>query len=185
MSSTYHPQSDGQTKHVNPCLETYLRCFVHACPSKWLKWLSLAEFWYNTSCHSALDTSSFEVLYATHLITSAYLLMTFSPRRIFVLDSKTVLLCKLLLVTFASCPTTHEEASRQVSFESPVRRGGYGLVVYLKLQPYIQSSLSNCSCQKLSFKFFGPFIVLKRIGLVPYKLHLTVSLSMHSVFHVS
>lgn len=44
MSSTYHPQSDGQTKRVNQCLETYLRCFVHACPRKWLQWLSLAEF---------------------------------------------------------------------------------------------------------------------------------------------
>jgi hypothetical protein len=44
-------------------METYLRCFVHACPSKWLSWLSLAEFWYNTSFHSAIKCSPFEVLY--------------------------------------------------------------------------------------------------------------------------
>lgn len=35
MSSSYHPQSDGQTERVNQCLETFLRCFVHACPSQW------------------------------------------------------------------------------------------------------------------------------------------------------
>lgn len=44
-------------------METYLPCFVHACPSKWSQWLSLAEFWYNTSQHSALGRSPFEVLY--------------------------------------------------------------------------------------------------------------------------
>lgn len=48
MSSAYHPQTDGQTERVNQCMETYLRCFVHACPTKWSSWLSLAEFWYNT-----------------------------------------------------------------------------------------------------------------------------------------
>jgi transposase InsO family protein len=46
LSTAYHPQSDEQTERVNQCLETFLRCFVSACPRNWL---SLAEFWYNTS----------------------------------------------------------------------------------------------------------------------------------------
>jgi transposase InsO family protein len=35
MSSAYHPQSDGQTERVNQCMETFLRCFANAAPSKW------------------------------------------------------------------------------------------------------------------------------------------------------
>jgi hypothetical protein len=43
LSSAYHPQTDGQTERLNHCLETYLRCMVHACPTKWFQWLSQAE----------------------------------------------------------------------------------------------------------------------------------------------
>jgi hypothetical protein len=42
MSSSYHPRSDGQTERVNQSLETFLRCFVHACPHQWSQWLPVA-----------------------------------------------------------------------------------------------------------------------------------------------
>lgn len=63
MSSSYHPQTDGQTERLNQCLEAFLHCSVHSCPRQWSKWIPLAEFWYNTSYHSALGCSPFEVLY--------------------------------------------------------------------------------------------------------------------------
>jgi transposase InsO family protein len=44
MSSAYRPQTDGQSERVNQCLEIYLRCFAHACPTKWSSFLSLAEY---------------------------------------------------------------------------------------------------------------------------------------------
>ena len=63
MSSAYHPQTDGQTKRLNHCLETYLRCMVHSCPNKWAQWIPLAEFWYNTTYHSAHGRTPFEAIY--------------------------------------------------------------------------------------------------------------------------
>jgi hypothetical protein len=63
MSSSYHPQTDGQTERLNQCVETYLRCMTQSCPQKWAKWLPLAEFLYNTTFHSAHGKSPFEVLY--------------------------------------------------------------------------------------------------------------------------
>ena len=36
---------------------------MQSCPTKWASWISLTEFWYNTSFHSALGKTLFEVLY--------------------------------------------------------------------------------------------------------------------------
>lgn len=63
MSSAYHPQLDGQIERVNQCMETFLRYFANATPSKWFDWLHLEEYWYNTTWHSALKQSPFYVLY--------------------------------------------------------------------------------------------------------------------------
>ncbi|GJU18792.1 ty3-gypsy retrotransposon protein [Tanacetum coccineum] len=43
MSTSYHPQLDGQTEVVNRSLECYLRCMTREQPNQWYKWLSLAE----------------------------------------------------------------------------------------------------------------------------------------------
>jgi hypothetical protein len=63
MSTSYHPQTDGQTERLNQTMETYLRCFANSCPARWSHWLPLAEFWYNTCDHSAIGMSPFKALY--------------------------------------------------------------------------------------------------------------------------
>jgi hypothetical protein len=59
MSTSNHPETDGQTERVNQSIECYLRCFVSAHPQDWSKWISLCEFWYNTNWHSSLGKSPF------------------------------------------------------------------------------------------------------------------------------
>ena len=58
-------------------------------------------------------------------------------------------------------------------------------MVYLKVQPYIQSSVATRQNQKLSFRFFGPYRVLQRVGKVAYKLELPHDCKIHNVVHVS
>lgn len=60
-----------------------------------------------------------------------------------------------------------------------------GEMVLLKLQPYAQSSLVNRSFPKLSFKYFGPYIILERIGKAAYRLELPEEALIYPVFHVS
>lgn len=63
MSSSYHPQTDGQTEVVNKSLEHYLRAFVADRPQSWVDWLPLAEFWFNTNFHTSLKLTLFEAFY--------------------------------------------------------------------------------------------------------------------------
>lgn len=57
--------------------------------------------------------------------------------------------------------------------------------VFLKLQPYIQTSLAPRSNSKLCFKYFGPFTIIDKIGSAAYKLELPQGTSIHPVFHAS
>jgi hypothetical protein len=56
-------------------------------------------------------------------------------------------------------------------------------MIYLKLQPYVQSSIFSRANQKLSFKYFGPFHI--RVGAVAYHLELPDNSAIHPVVHVS
>jgi hypothetical protein len=60
-----------------------------------------------------------------------------------------------------------------------------GDMVYIKLQPYVQSSTMPQANQKLSFRISGPFQVLSRVGKVAYHLKLPDHSSVHPVVHVS
>jgi hypothetical protein len=57
--------------------------------------------------------------------------------------------------------------------------------MFMKLQPYIQSSVAPRAHHKLLFKYYGPFLVLERIGDSAYRLHLPKKSHIHHVLHVS
>lgn len=63
LSTAYHPQIDGQIEVLNKCLEGYLRCMTGECPSEWLIWLPLTEWWYSTTYHLTIQTTCYEALY--------------------------------------------------------------------------------------------------------------------------
>ena len=48
---------------VNKVIAMYLRCVMGDRPRAWVDWLSWAEYCYNTSFHTALRATPFEVVY--------------------------------------------------------------------------------------------------------------------------
>lgn len=82
-------------------------------------------------------------------------------------------------------PRAQERMKRQADKHRSERNFSVGDMVYLNLQPYIQSSVATRANQKLPFRFFGPFRMTDKVGLVAYKLSLPPSSTVHPVFHVS
>lgn len=70
-STSYHPQSDGQTVIVNKGLETYLRCMCADRPTSWFQRLPLDEWCYNTNYHFSIQTTPYEVVYVNPPCLSA------------------------------------------------------------------------------------------------------------------
>ena len=63
MSTTFHPQTDGQSERTMQVLEDMLRACVIDFGARWDQHLSLAEFAYNNSYHSSIHMAPFEALY--------------------------------------------------------------------------------------------------------------------------
>ena len=60
-STTYHPQTNGQTEHVNQEIETYPHMFINHCQDNWADWLPLGKFSYNNHIHAATHHTPFEL----------------------------------------------------------------------------------------------------------------------------
>jgi hypothetical protein len=60
-----------------------------------------------------------------------------------------------------------------------------GDLVFLRLQPYIKSSLKKSGAENLKSRFYGPYGIMRRVGEVSYELELLEGRNIHNVFHVS
>jgi len=63
LSTSFYPQTDGQTERMNQELEQYLQFFVDHRQKDWLEWLVSAEFAVNNKAYSATKVSSFMANY--------------------------------------------------------------------------------------------------------------------------
>lgn len=182
-STAYHPQTDGQTERVNQCVETYLRCMTTDQPKKWYSWLSLAEFWYNTTYHTALKMSPFQALYGfpPPLISELAIPGPEEAEAHTFLAEKQHMLEQLK----ANLQQAHNRMKRYADLKRSERVFEVGDMVYLKMAPYRLAAFGFRGALKLQNKYYGPFIITQKIGKLAYKLQFPPHVKIHPVFHVS
>jgi Integrase zinc binding domain len=161
FSTSYHPQMNGQSERLNQCVESYLRCMIFQKPKIWARWISLAEWWYNTNFHTTIKRTPFEVLYgySPPQLSLESILRSCNPAVNEVLEErqKIVRLLKEELIKAQSRMKKYADLKRS---ERSFYEGDW---VYLKLQSYRQVSVKgNLGMHKLKSKFYGPLKYLKR-----------------------
>ncbi|XP_016186387.1 uncharacterized protein LOC107628092 [Arachis ipaensis] len=79
----------------------------------------------------------------------------------------------------------HERMKKQANNHRHEKSFEVGNWMLLKLQPYRQGSVEIRQSQKFSKRFYRPYKVVARVGVVAYQLELPPGSAIHPVFHVS
>ena len=183
FSSAYHPQTDGQSEVVNRTLEMYLRCFTSDKPKQWVRWLCWAEFCYNTSWHSAIKRTPFEVVYGREPPT----LLQYVPgtAKVAAVEEELMQRDEVLKGLKDNIKLAQNKMKKRYDLKHRDKVFEVGSWVYVRLQPYRQISVSLRRNAKLAPRYYSPFRILERIGQVAYRLELPATSRIHPVFHVS
>nr|GEX82195.1 putative reverse transcriptase domain-containing protein [Tanacetum cinerariifolium] len=161
MSMAYHPQADGQSERTIQTLKDMLRaCVIDFCGS-WDVHLPLAKFSYNNSYHLSIRRAPFEALYGRKCR---------SP----------VLQAEIGESRLIGPELMQETTDKRKPLEFKV-----GDQMLLNVSPWKGVIRFGKKC-KLAPRYVGPFKILKRVGLVAYRLRFPEELSnVHDTFHVS
>jgi hypothetical protein len=182
MSTTMHPQTDGQTERINNILEVYLRHYVTVSQKEWARLLDIAQFSYNLQKNESTGRSPFEIILGFQPTTPKDIVTGYKgaspPAYRFAKDwQERTDIAKLYLERAAR--RNKKWADRKRTF----RTFNEGDQVLVKLY---QHGRVRGTHKGLMRRYEGPFTVLKKVGTVAYKVELPEGLAqLHPVFHVS
>lgn len=151
-----------------------------AYPKRWVKWLGLAEWWYNSTFHNSIRMTPFEALYG--YVPPQLNLHQLEATKVPTVDEFMQQRLQVLAQLKENLSQAQHRMKQYADLKRTERSFEIGDMVFLKLHPCRQSSLALRSNFKLSPRFYGPFRVLERIGQVAYRLDLPPSSLIHPVF---
>ncbi|CAN6712631.1 unnamed protein product [Malus baccata var. baccata] len=182
-STSYHPQTDGQSEKTIQTLEDMLRSSVLQFGDSWHDRLDLMEFAYNNSFHSSIGMSPFEALYGRACRTP----LCWSEVGERVLECPEIVdeITQNVQVIKFNLKAAQDRQKSLADRHTTDRVYDVGDWVFLKLSPW-RGVVQFGKRGKLSPRYIGPYVITERVGEVAYQLELPPELSkVHNVFHVS
>ncbi|CAL1380625.1 unnamed protein product [Linum trigynum] len=163
FSTSFHPQTDGQTERVNALVEVYLRHYVSANQKDWVKLLDVAQFSYNLH-RSEASMSPFELAtgqqpLTPNTVTTGYKGNNPSAYKFARGWHEKMELAKSYLARAKKkMKKWADKKRRHLEFEE-------GYLVMVKFFPHRFKHLKNVH-KGLQRRYEGPYPILKRIGTV-------------------
>lgn len=183
MSTSNHPQTDGQTERANRTLEDMLRPYVNLRTNDWDQHLTAAEFAYNNSRQASTGFSPFYLNYGRHPVTPATLASTLP----IVAENQAAADFLQQWQDDIAAAKQHLAAAQQHQAHAAdaARR-------HHEFQPGDKVLLSAQHLRapgdqkpKLSARYHGPFKILEMVSPVAAKLEFPPTVKIHPVIHVS
>ncbi|GJZ73894.1 putative reverse transcriptase domain-containing protein [Tanacetum coccineum] len=183
MSTTYHPETDGQSERTIQTLEDMLRACVIDFGKGWDRHLPLVEFSYNNSYHTSIKAAPFEALYGRKCrspicwaeVGDAQLT---GPEIVHETTEKIIQIKKRIQAARDRQKSYANKRRKPLEFE-------VGDKVMLKVSPW-KGVIHFGKRGKLNPRYIGPFKILARVGTLAYRLEFPEQLSrVYSTFHVS
>ena len=168
---------------MNQVLEMYLRCMTHLEPKRWNARLSLAEWWYNTTYHTAIQMRPFGALYG--IPPPQLALGPYTHSKVATIEDHLKDKQRLYGLLKRNLQEAQDRIKLYADQKRTERTFSVGDWVYLRLQPHRQTTVELRGNTKLFAKYFGPYQVIQKIGKLAYRLGLPEGSKIHLVFHVS
>src|SRR5882724_2174565 len=157
LSTTYHPETDGQTERVNQILKQYLRVYINYQQDNWVDLLPFAEFAYNNTSQSATMVTPFVANKGFHLKLEVSLEPVVSATaHQFATDLKEL---HLYLRDQISC-ALKQYAVHSASRRLPIPPFKVGDTVWLDAWNIRTTHPSK----KLDHRFLGPFPIVEKVS---------------------
>jgi transposase InsO family protein len=184
MSTSHHPQTDGQTERMNRTMEEMLRAYTNYQQNNWDELLPAVEFAYNNSKNLSTGFTPFEIDLGQHPNTPT----TFAAGKQTNVAATDDFLLRWENIINLTKDNLRLAQERQQQYANKHRReltfeeGDKVLVNAININDPVQT---NRPTRKLAPKFMGPYKIEKVISTTAYRLKLPSNLKIHPVFHVS